>query len=149
MGSPSTNSSWAVSSGTASSKVRSLRTSQEPFRSAARKKFQPCAVGIINTGVDAASISKLLPRDQLGHIVHSDDHHLHRSRNVARFPDAHNPKHRDSEPDQADNLLKLVRRQAQRCRRIIHASKWRVVGCSINPVWAAPQSEKAIDRLPI
>src|SRR6202049_1380822 len=135
MGNPSTKSSWAVSSGTASSKVRSLRTSHEPFRSAARKKFQPCAVGIINTGVDTASILKLPPRDQLRNIVHSADHHLHRSRNVARFPDAHNPKHRESEPDQAGKLLKLVRRQAQRCRRIIHASEWRVVGCSINSVW--------------
>src|SRR5437667_6482735 len=105
MGSPSTKSSWAVSSGTASSKVRSLRTSQEPFRSAARKKFQPCAVGIINTGVDAGSISKLLPRYQLRNIVHFVNHHLHHSLGAARFPDAHYAKHLFSESDQADKLL--------------------------------------------
>src|SRR6266404_1759988 len=107
MGSPSTKLSSAVNSGTASSKVRSLRTSQVPFRSAARKKFQPCAVGIMNTDVDAGSILKLLPRDQLRNVVHFADHHLHHSRRVARLPDAHNAKHLVPESDQAGKLLEL------------------------------------------
>src|SRR5260370_12571030 len=107
MGNPSTKSSCAVSNGPASSKVRSLRTSQEPFRSAARKKFQPCAVGIMNTDVDVASISKLLPRDHLRNIVHFADHNLHHSRGAARFPDAHDAKHLVPESDQAGKLLEL------------------------------------------
>src|SRR4029077_4559290 len=121
MGSPSTNSSWAVSSGTASSKVRSMRTSQEPFRSAARKKFQPCAVGIINTDVDATSISKLLPRDQLRNIVHFADHHLHHSRGVARFPNAHNAKYLVPESDQAGKLLELLGGKTKRRPHILEA----------------------------
>src|SRR4029077_4680068 len=115
MGSPSTKSSWAVSSGTASSKVRSLRTSQEPFRSAARKKFQPCAVGIMNTDVDAASISKLLPRDHLRNIGHFEDHHLHHSRGAARFPDAHNAKVLVPESDQPGKVRVLFGRKPE-CR---------------------------------
>src|SRR6202795_4960980 len=143
MGRPSTKSSCAVSSGTASSKVRSLRTSQEPFRSAARKKFQPCAVGIMNTDVDAASISKLLPRDHLRNIVHFADHHLHLSRGAARFPDAHNAKPLVPECDHAAKLLKLFRRKAERSTHIIQACEWRVISRSIDPVRAAAQREKA------
>ena len=60
-GKPRTKSSVAESNGTASANVCSLRTFHEPFCSAERKKFQPCAVGIIKMDGMPVSISKLLP----------------------------------------------------------------------------------------
>src|SRR5207249_11072885 len=46
-GKPRTKSSVAASSDPASSNVCSLRTFHDPFCSAERRKFQPCAVGIM------------------------------------------------------------------------------------------------------
>src|SRR6266567_2312089 len=111
MGSPSTRSSCAVSSGTASSNVRIMRTFQEPLPSAERKKFQPCAVGIIKTDVDVASILKLLPGNQLRNIniVSPANHHLDDSHRLARFSNAYNPKHRVLKSDKAGQLLELFR----------------------------------------
>src|SRR6266478_1142934 len=78
-GKPSTKSSVAASSGTASSSVCNLRTFHEPFCSALpaavsrtdegsteRTKFQPCAVGIMKIDGIPGSISKLLPAEYLG-----------------------------------------------------------------------------------
>src|SRR5438132_308004 len=50
-------SSCAETSDAASSSVRSKRTFHEPFASRARKRFQPCAVGVMKTGGDAASMT--------------------------------------------------------------------------------------------
>src|SRR6266446_4719925 len=88
IGNPSTKSSVAASSGTASSKLRSIRTLQAPLRSAERRKFQPCAVGTMKTDADSTSISKLLPNDHLRNIARFTHHHLHSPRNIARFSDA-------------------------------------------------------------
>jgi hypothetical protein len=52
-----------LSSGTASSSVRNRRTSHEPLLPEERRRFQPWAVGVMNTDVDSAPILKLPPSD--------------------------------------------------------------------------------------
>src|SRR5205807_3719856 len=90
----STRSSSALRSGTASSRVRSRRTFQAPLRSDARRKFQPCAVGVMNTDVGAGSMLKLLPGDQYRTGGGSLKHHLHSARGVSCFADTDDAKHR-------------------------------------------------------
>src|SRR2546426_12784252 len=80
-----TTSSSSFKSGTTSSSVRSIRTSQVPLRADERKKFQPCAVGVMNTDVDPASILKLLPSDQLGNGANFTDDHLDKVRGLTGF----------------------------------------------------------------
>src|SRR5947209_2766452 len=108
MGSPRIKSSSRLSSGTASSKLRSRRTSQAPLRAPKRNKFQPCAVGTMNTVVATASISKLLPGNQLRPVTNLSDHHLNHSLRNARFPDAHHAKHRVPKSHQGGELLELL-----------------------------------------
>src|SRR5881296_4026910 len=85
-GKPRTKSSVAASSETASSNVCSLRTFHDPFCSAERRKFQPCAVGIMKIDGNPDSISKLLPTEYLRTtdsyylFLH---YHLHGARNTA------------------------------------------------------------------
>src|SRR6266404_9062648 len=126
-----------------------MRTFQEPLRSPARKKFQPCAVGIIKTGVDVASISKLLPGNQLRNIniVGPANHHLNDSHRLARFSYAHNPKHRVLESDNAGQLLKLLRRKAERRAHILQVVEWRIIGGSIDAVASAPHEQKPVDQV--
>src|SRR6476620_2054752 len=64
-GKPRTKSSVTPSSGTASSRVCSLRTFHEPFCSAERRKFQPCPVGIMKIDGVPGSILTLLPAEYL------------------------------------------------------------------------------------
>src|SRR5712692_2049639 len=85
-----TTSSSAFKSGTTSSSVGSIRTSQAPLRTDERKRFQPCAVGVMNTDVDAASILKLLPGDQLGTDANSAENHLDNARGLT------GPSHADN-----------------------------------------------------
>src|ERR1700738_3068481 len=92
IGRPSTRSSSAFNNGMAASKLASKRTSQAPLRSPERNKFQPCAVGVKNTDVGVASISKLLPGFHLGRKTHPSEHHLHDTGCVARFSDTHHPQ---------------------------------------------------------
>src|SRR5215469_1592955 len=120
-GKPRTNSSPAESSGTASSNVCSLRTVHEPFcaGSAAaaslglpllrealpeggdaggteRTKFQPWEVGMMKMDGIPVWILELLPTE---HLRTTDARcllerqHLHRTRNVARFSNAHDSKY--------------------------------------------------------
>jgi len=112
-GSPRTKSSVTASNGTASFSVCSLRIFHEPFRSAERRKFQPCAVGIIKMDICPVSISKLLPADQLGNIAALSHYHLHGACNVARSSYAHNTEDLVFESDQGRNLLKLLRCKAK------------------------------------
>src|ERR1041385_3494923 len=148
IGSPSTRSSSAVSKGTASSNVSIMRTVQEPLRSAERKRFQPCAVGIIKTGVDAVSISKLLPGNQLRNIniIRPSNHHLDDSHRLSRFSNANNSKHRVLKSDKAGQFLELFRRKAERRPHILDTFEWRIVGRSIEPVGATPHEQKSIDQ---
>jgi hypothetical protein len=60
-----------------------LRTLQEPFPSAERTKFQPCAVGVIKMDFAAVSILKLLPANQLRNIARFSHYHPHGASNVA------------------------------------------------------------------
>src|SRR6266404_7854291 len=125
-----------------------MRTFQEPLRSPGRTKFQPCAVGIIKTGVDVASISKLLPGNQLRNIniVGPPNHDLNDSHRLARFSNAHNSKHGIFESDNAGQLLELLRRKAERRAYVLQIFEWRIVGGPIDPVGTAPQEQKAVDQ---
>src|SRR6266508_744632 len=146
-GSPRTKSSVAVSNGTASSSVSSLRTSHEPFCSAERKRLQPWAVGIIKTDVAPVSISNLLPADHLRRTTSFLHYHPYGARNVARSSHAHNSK--DVRwANQRSKRLKLLRCKTQRIwyiRRPIDELK--VIGCSIDSVRASPQLQEAIDHI--
>src|SRR2546425_65750 len=121
MGSPRTKSSSTLRSGTASSKLRSRRTSQVPLRAPTRNKFQPCAVGTMNTGVASVSISKLLPGNQLRSVTNLAHHHLDNPLRRPRFPNAHHPKHRILKSHQGGELLELLRGKAKRCSNILQA----------------------------
>src|SRR5437867_6975563 len=96
-GNPSTNSSSAESSGTASSNVCSLRTLQEPFCSAERTKFQPWEVGMMKMDGIPVWILKLLPTEHL-RSAHScrllEHNHLNRSRDITAFSYADDAKNR-------------------------------------------------------
>src|SRR3982074_1894551 len=94
IGRPRTKSSSAFNNGTAASKLASKRTSQAPLRAPERNRFQPCAVGIKNTDVDVASISKLLPGDHHRSSTHPAEYHLHNASCVARFSNAHHAQNR-------------------------------------------------------
>src|SRR6266436_9616695 len=96
-GNPSTNSSSAESSGTASSNVCSLRTLQEPFCADERTKFQPWEVGMMKMDGIPVWILKLLPTEH-SRSPHSCrlllHNHLNRSRDITGFSCAYDAKHR-------------------------------------------------------
>src|SRR5882724_1352166 len=148
-GKPSTNSSVAVSSGTASSSVCSLRTFHEPFCSAERRKFQPCAVGIMKIDGIPASILKLLPNEYL-RMTNSYylflHYHLHKARHVARFSGAHDAE--DSIGTFEDNWVLKQRpgleAEHSKCRLLIQLG---VVGCSIDSIRTLAQLQERIDRI--
>src|SRR5437870_440134 len=144
MGSPRTKSSSRLSSGTASSKLRSRRTSQVPLRALTRSKFQPCAVGTMNTGVASASISKLLPGNHLRSVTNLANHDLDNPLRNSRFPHAHHPKHRVLKSHQGGELLELLRGKPKRCANVLQAFELRVIGRSINAIRTPSELQKLV-----
>jgi hypothetical protein len=98
----------------------------------------------MNTDVAAASISKLLPGNQLRPVTNLADHHLDNPLRNARFPNAHHPKDRVPKSHKGEELLELLRGQAKRCSNVFQAFELRVIGSSINPIRTASDLQKLV-----
>jgi hypothetical protein len=128
---------------------------------AERTRFQPLEVGMIKIDGIPVWILKLLPTEHLrtaSACCLLEHYHLHRTRNVARFSDAHDAKY-------GFGLLNTIRfwiplacgdfpaRQARfdalQCQGekkplLIHL---RVVGCSIQCIRSTPRLKEAINKI--
>src|SRR5262249_24961258 len=122
-----------------------------------RTKFQPWEVGIIKIDGIPVWILKLLPSDHLratNACSLLEYYHLDRTRNVARFSDAHDAKYsvRASKHDQVLDSISLPsspsaggsKAEERKSHLLIHLG---VVGCSIKCIRSTSRLKEPINKI--